>query len=95
MTFSASYFLYDFIAMAYYGILDKSMTIHHNICIFGMTMVVLTGQSANSLVSAAFVAEISNPPMHIRMMLKHLNKRYTKAYECAELSYISKSFINP
>ena len=43
MTFSASYFLYDFVAMAYYGILDKSMFIHHNICIFGMTMVVLSG----------------------------------------------------
>jgi len=42
LTFSASYFLYDFIAMGYYGILDMSMTIHHNICIFGMTMSVLS-----------------------------------------------------
>jgi hypothetical protein len=90
LSFSASYFLYDFIAMGYYGILDKSMTIHHNICIFGMTMSVVSGQSANSLVAALFVSEISNPAMHVRMMLKHLNRRYTKAYECAELTYICK-----
>lgn len=90
LTFSASYFLYDFVAMGYYGILDSSMTIHHNICFFGMTMSVLSQQSANSLVAALFVSEISNPAMHIRMVLKHLGKRYTKAYECAELTYIRK-----
>lgn len=88
LTFCASYFLYDLVAMGYLGILDRSMTIHHNICIFGMSMSVLSGQSANSLVAALFVSEISNPAMHVRMILKHLNKRYTKAYECAELTYI-------
>lgn len=36
MQFSCSYFLYDLVAMAFLGILDTSMFIHHNICVFGM-----------------------------------------------------------
>ena len=32
ITVSLGYFLYDFLAMAYYGLLDQSMTIHHSIC---------------------------------------------------------------
>jgi len=32
LTVSFGYFLYDFLAMAYYGLLDSSMTIHHFIC---------------------------------------------------------------
>lgn len=76
--------------MAYLGILDKSMLIHHTICVVGMSLSVITGLSANFLIAALFVSEISNPAMHIRVVLKHLGKRYTKAYETAELSYISK-----
>lgn len=40
-----------------------------------------------------FISEVSNPIMHARMVLKHLNRRYTKAYEVAELSYISNNIL--
>lgn len=90
MIFSCGYFFYDFFAMWWFKLLDLSMTIHHSICMIGMGYCVLSDLSANSLIAALFVAEISNPMMHIRVVLKHLNKRYTKAYETAELGYIGK-----
>jgi len=36
---SCGYFLYDFVAMAYYRILDKGMFIHHNMCVLGFIIV--------------------------------------------------------
>lgn len=34
---AVGYFFYDFFAMAYYGLLDRTMTIHHWVCIIGMS----------------------------------------------------------
>jgi hypothetical protein len=66
------------------------MFIHHSICISGFTLGLYSGHSADILVGALFLTEISNPPMHVRVVLKHMNLRYSKAYECAELVYICK-----
>jgi hypothetical protein len=43
MQFSFGYFSYDFFAMAYLGILDRSMTIHHLLCMGGLSGALLTG----------------------------------------------------
>ena len=40
-----------------------------------------------------FVAEVSNPAMHMRVMLKHIGLRYTRAYEVAEFTYFITFFI--
>ena len=88
LTFSCGYFFYDFVAMIYLGLMDKSMFIHHLICVLGMGYSVISDSSANVLIAAMFCAEISNPAMHVRMVLKHLGLRYSKSYECSELSYI-------
>ena len=85
---SCGYFLYDLLAMAYLGLLDRGMLLHHSMCIAGMMICLIEGYSANFIVAALFVAEISNPAMHFRMVMKHINKRYTKAYEAAEITYI-------
>ncbi len=42
LNFSLTYFTYDLVAMAYLGILDKSMTIHHLIVMFGIIGGLLT-----------------------------------------------------
>jgi hypothetical protein len=88
LQFSDGYFLYDLLAMAYLGILDKSMLIHHSICIGGLTGGLITKTSADILVSALFLTEISNPAMHFRVILRLLGLRYTKAYEVAEYTYM-------
>lgn len=90
LMFSVGYFTYDMVAMAYFRILDKSMFIHHNICIIGMLMGLVNGYSGDVLIAALFVSEVSNPAMHVRMVLKHLGLRYSKSYETAELIYMSK-----
>ena len=79
--------------MAVLGLLDKSMLIHHNICVIGMLQGCYTKHSADVLIAALFVSEISNPAMHIRVVLKHLQLRYSKSYEMAELTYICKIYL--
>jgi len=74
--------------MAYFGLLDVAMIIHHGVVMVGYTVVLAQGNSASFLVNALYVSEVSNPIMHIRMVLKHLELRHTKAYEVSELSYI-------
>jgi hypothetical protein len=88
MNFSNGYFAYDFVAMAYLGILDKSMFIHHLICMGGLTGGLWTGFSADVLVSSLSFTEISNPSMHTMKMLRLLGYRYTKAFEVSEWSYM-------
>jgi len=86
---AVGYFLYDFTAMAYYGLLDKTMVIHHAICIVGMSLPLTYDMSANFIVMGMFIAESSNPFMHVRVILKHYGLRYTKAYECMEITFMS------
>jgi hypothetical protein len=90
---SCGYFLYDFVAMAYFKMLDSGMTIHHFICVTGMYLCLLQGISANYLIAGVYISEVSNPVMHARMVVKHLGMRYTKTYELLEVSYISKISI--
>lgn len=86
---AVGYFCYDFVLMAYLGLLDFPMTFHHFICIVGMFSSVSGGKSSSLLVSASFIAEISNPPMHLRQILRMIGLRYTKIYEACEISFIS------
>jgi len=85
---AVGYFLYDFTAMAYYGLLDSTMTIHHWICIIGMSLPLTYDLSANFIVQGMFIAEGSNPFMHVRCILKHYGLRYTKSYETAEITFM-------
>lgn len=51
------------------------------------------GTGANHVVAGLFVAEVSNPAMHMRIMLKHIGLRYSRAYEVAEFCYFVSFFI--
>ena len=85
---AVGYFIYDLVAMAIYGLVDFAMFFHHMTCIVGMTYPLTYGMSANYVVRGMFVAECSNPCMHIRVILKHYGLRYTRAYEMMEISFI-------
>ena len=73
---STGYFTYDFIAMALLGLLDLDMTVHHILCVSGLCVTLQQEVGANLVVMGLFVAEISNPAMHMRIMLKHIGLRY-------------------
>lgn len=85
---AVGYFTYDLLCMTWYGLLDWAMLLHHNFTAFGMLLSLCSETSACLIVLGMFVAEVSNPPMHVRVMLKHLGLRYTKAYETCEISFI-------
>mmetsp|Transcript_32947 Transcript_32947/g.50382 ORF Transcript_32947/g.50382 Transcript_32947/m.50382 type:complete len:174 (-) Transcript_32947:55-576(-) len=80
--------MYDFLAMAYFGLLDGAMVLHHSICIFGFTASLVTGLGANFTIMGLYVTEVSNTFMHMRVILKHYGLRYTKSYEAMEISFI-------
>jgi len=85
---SSGYFFYDFMAMGYYGLLDWTMTVHHWCCIVGLAAALMQDTGANFAVMGMFVAEVSNPTMQLRTMLKHYGLRYTKSYEAMEISFL-------
>lgn len=85
---AVGYFSYDLLCMKYYGLLDWAMLMHHCFTSFGMFLALVRGSSASLIVMGMFVAEVSNPFMHIRVILKHIGLRYTKAYETFEISFI-------
>ena len=58
-----------------------------------MVYTLLLGKGANFIVAGLFIAEVSNPAMHMRIMLKHIGLRYTRAYEIAEFCYFVMFFI--
>lgn len=84
---SGGYFLYDVLGMWWFGLLEFDMGIHHALCIGGIIVVLLGGHNSSNVVAGLFVAEVSNPAMHVRVMLRNIGKRYTKAYEAAEYTY--------
>jgi hypothetical protein len=88
MVFSLSYFIYDTFAMAAEGILDVSMMIHHPLCLAGLFIPLYENISGNFCMLAIFLSEISNPPMHLRQMLRLTGRRYTKSYEAVEIMFI-------
>jgi hypothetical protein len=90
---SGGYFLYDMLSMAYFKLLDLDMTIHHSLCIGGICAVLIDGHDAGFVVAGLFVAEVSNPAMHSRVLLRNIGKRYTKAYEVAEYCYFFMFFF--
>lgn len=90
---SCGYFSYDFLSMAWFGLLDLDMTIHHLLCISGMVYTLMIETGSNFIVLGLFVAEVSNPAMHMRIMLKHIGLRYSRSYEVAEFMYFGTFFL--
>lgn len=83
------YFSSDLLLMAYEGLLDIPMFIHHNLCIYAQFVPLYEGISGNIALNAFFVAEISNPAMNAKHILKLIGKRYTKAYELSEILFLT------
>lgn len=90
MIFSLSYFIYDLIACSYYKLLDLSVVSHHLFCILGLGTFVWAGYGAIDGTGGLFCAEASNFFMHMRVILKILNKKNTKSYEYSENLYLGK-----
>lgn len=89
MVFSMSYFVYDTLAMCYDGLMDSAMAIHHPLCIFGLFLPLYENTQGNFAMLAVYLTEISNPSMTLRHILRLSGRRYTKAYEFCEISFLA------
>jgi hypothetical protein len=85
---SDAYFLYDFLIMAFYGLLDIEMTIQHLACASGIAWSINGNITCNYIVMGLLVAEISNPARHNRIIIRHLGMRYNRLYEVLEIAYL-------
>jgi len=85
---SVSYFIYDFIACAMLGLMDISLVLHHSMCVGGFSSCLYYGKSAMESIVGLYLSEISNPSMHLRIILRNLGLRHTKLYNRLEMSYI-------
>ncbi len=102
---SMSYFLYDLVACIHYDLSDTSLLLHHTSAMTGYGFAVFStfgGMTAicniNLIIviiyiDGLFVAEISNLPMHLRIILRNINLRYTLMYELCEYTYFALYMI--
>ena len=88
LIFSISFFMWDTLAMYFEGLLDNSMTIHHSLCVLGLSMPLYENISANFVMQVICIMEISNPPMTFRHFFRLTGRRYTKGYEVSEITFI-------
>lgn len=56
------------------------MLMHHLVCIFALGLCLIGFEGTFYLIVGMSVAEISNFPMHIRMILRNLGLKYTRLY---------------
>jgi len=84
---SAGYVIYDTLACLYYGLWDAGLIIHHSLVLIGYWATQFYGCSTEGL-TGLFLAEASNAPMHLRVILKTFKMRYTALYEFLEAAYL-------
>jgi hypothetical protein len=88
ITVSFAYFLYDLINCIRLDVSCREMEIHHLFCMCAYYCGVIYNSSANEMMRALVVAEISNPCMHIRVILKNFKLKHSKGYLMLELIYM-------
>lgn len=83
-----SYFIYDTISMYIEGSLDLAMSLHHPLSITGYLVPLYENFQGNYSMLAVLNSEMSHPSMSARHILRLTGRRYTRAYEIAELLFL-------
>lgn len=79
IAFSASFFMFDLVAMWYENLLDLAMLFHHCCCMWADFTALYENISGDVALNTFFAAEISNPAMNAKHILRLIGLRYTKA----------------
>lgn len=88
MILSTSYFINDLISCNVFGLANSGLYFHHAFAISGYLSGLIATRGAADGIYGIFYAEISNLPMHLRVILKNYGLRYTRAYELMEIIYL-------
>lgn len=86
---SMSYFFVDTIMMLKLNLANKAILLHHGVLIVGYIVMIHQGHGGAIEFVGIYTAEISNFPMHLRIILKDYGRRNTKLYDVLEYTYIS------
>jgi len=90
---STGYFAYDFFCMAYFGLLDFAMFLHHFAAVFGAGFGLYQNASMTFWMGVLMAGECSNTPMHGRVILRSMGLRHTKLYNLLENLYFRLYFV--
>lgn len=85
---SLSYFAYDTIICIILGISDNEMLYHHLSVIFGYYSGLSFNHSASEMLRGLLVADISNPIMHLRIIIRNFGLKNTKLYFLCDVIYM-------
>jgi hypothetical protein len=88
MMFSCSYFIYDLFACLILGCSDNEMVAHHIVCILGYQASIGYNSSANEIIRALIVTEVTCPIMHVRMIFKNYGLKHTKSHLLMDYIYM-------
>lgn len=88
ITMNIGYFIYDAFVMDYLGLLNWAISIHHFIWVIGIYLSLCFDASASEILAGLFVGEISNPVMHLRLILRNFGYKDTKIYHFIEYCFI-------
>ena len=69
------------------------LIIHHTLCVLGFGSALLYNYGGIDSIGGLFVAEVSNFPMHLRVIFRNFGLRYTKSYEYSENCYLSTFYF--
>lgn len=88
MILSTSYFINDLISCNVFGLANGGLYFHHAFAISGYLSGIIGTYGAADGIYGIYYAEVSNLPMHLRVILKNFGLRYTKMYELMEVIYM-------
>jgi hypothetical protein len=86
---SYGYFVYDFVFMCFLNLMEPAIGSHHIVAVILYFPILYTGYGGCITLISVLWVELSNPAMHIRVILKQYGHRHTKLYEALEIFYIS------
>lgn len=71
-----------------FGLADGGLVLHHSLCVLGFGSALILDYGAIDSLGGLFVAEVSNFPMHLRVIFRNFGLRYTQSYEFFENLYL-------
>ncbi len=85
---SLGYFLYDTIACVLLDVSDIEMVFHHCSVMFGYYSGISFNHSAAEMIRGLLVADVSNPMMHSRQIIRNYGLKHTKIYFYMDVIYM-------
>lgn len=85
---SFSYFAYDIIACIWLDCSDNEMIYHHVSVMLAYYCSLAFNNSASEMMRALIVAEVTNPIMHLRVIIKNVGLKDTKIYIILDYVYM-------